>query len=94
MLRFLLVTFLIGVFGMAEAQDNPWTARSDNVFQTLTISPPVELVIHSPDGRSAQINWAGEKVTFSGDLPLEEAAQRFFELYGQRFIEHRHKPQE
>jgi hypothetical protein len=37
------------------------------------------IVIHSPDGRQAIIEFGGPAVTYAGDLPVEESARIFFE---------------
>ena len=36
----------------------------------------------SPDGRTASIDFSGESITYTGDLPVDESAKLFFEAYG------------
>ena len=37
------------------------------------------IMLHSPDRRHAKIDFSGEEVTFTGDLPVGFAAKIFFE---------------
>ncbi len=44
--------------------------------------PLTTLAFVSPDGRRAEIDFGGDNVTCSGDLPVEESAKMLFEAYG------------
>jgi hypothetical protein len=44
---------------------------------------PRNIVLHHRDGRKAIIEWFdGDRVEFSGDLPVSEAAKIFFDAVG------------
>ena len=59
----------------------------DNVFVmkdpppcAFTIpNPPSTVTLHSPDGREAVIDFGGDTVVYSGDLPVDESAKIFFD---------------
>ena len=40
---------------------------------------PRSIMLQSPDGRMAELDFSGDAVTFSGDLPVDDAAKIFFE---------------
>jgi len=51
-------------------------------YAMLTFPPSSnELNFASRDGRTATINFGGEYLTYSGDLPVDESAKMFFEAY-------------
>lgn len=39
------------------------------------------IVFRNPEGKEAKINFNGDKVIYSGDLPVEESAKLFFEAF-------------
>ncbi len=51
----------------------------DTEFCKDSIKPMNTITLPSPDGRKAIINFGGDAVTYSGDLPVDEAAKLFFE---------------
>lgn len=40
------------------------------------------IVLTNTDGKQAVINFDGPVVTFTGDMPVDEAARRFFDAVG------------
>jgi hypothetical protein len=46
------------------------------------IKPDPTIRLTAPDGRCAVIDFGGKEVTYSGDLPVSEAAQIFFNAVG------------
>jgi hypothetical protein len=72
----------------AEMSDTRITAITKMVVsgsvKTMTLTEPAHnIMITSPDGRKAVIDYGGPTLTISGDLPLDDAARCFFEhLYG------------
>jgi hypothetical protein len=51
----------------------------------LTLSPASNLTLYGPDGKEAVVDFGGDSVTYSGDLPVDEAAKIFFEAVFQNF---------
>jgi len=51
------------------------------------IAPARTICMTSPDGRKAVIDFGGDAVKFSGDLPIEDAAKQFFEYVFEYFKE-------
>jgi len=46
---------------------------------TFKIAPMVRIMLTSPSGKQAIIDFGGDKIEYSGDLPVSEAAKIFFE---------------
>ncbi len=46
----------------------------------VSITQTYDLIINGADGREAKINF-GNEVTYSGDLPVTEAAKLFFDAF-------------
>jgi len=44
----------------------------------IQTEPPPTLTLYSPDGREAIIDFGGDAVTYSGELPVDESAKIFF----------------
>ena len=55
----------------------------DDSMPTLKInnSPSRNLILTHEDGRKATIDFSGDSVIYSGDLPVEESAKIFFEAF-------------
>ena len=51
-----------------------------------SFEPTPNIILTHPDGRKAIIDFGGEKVTFSGDLPIDEAAHTFFVAVGELLL--------
>jgi len=49
----------------------------DCVFKAL--DPPRMITLCSPDGKQATIDFGGDAVVYSGDLPVDESAKIFFD---------------
>ncbi len=43
--------------------------------------PTTSLVFTSDEGREATLDFSGEEIIYSGELPVGESAKRFFEAY-------------
>ncbi len=59
-----------------------------NYDENLTIAelvPSRNLTLTSGDGRQATIDFMGEAVTYSGELPVSEAAKIFFDCVFSHF---------
>lgn len=54
----------------------------DQDYSLRIPDPPRTITMHSADGRTAVIDFGGEAVTFSGTLPVDDAAKVFFEAVG------------
>lgn len=58
--------------------DNVFAIKdSPNMVFQIT-DPPSSITLHSPDGRKAFIDFGGDEVIYSGDLPVAESAKIFF----------------
>jgi len=58
----------------------------DNIFVmkdmpdcVFAIEPSRTFTLYSPDGREATIDFGGDAVTYSGELPVDESAKIFFD---------------
>ena len=45
----------------------------------LTVSPQEEITLYGKNNKKAVINFNGDKVIYSGDLPVDESAKVFFD---------------
>lgn len=52
------------------------------IFQ---MEPPKTITIHGPDGREAVIDFSGDAIVYSGDLPVDESAKIFFDAVFSHF---------
>ena len=57
--------------------DNPYV--TEDPMALFTIEPSRTFMLHSPDGREAVIDFGGDAVMYSGDLPVDESAKIFFD---------------
>lgn len=73
---FLLILFF-PVMGNSEENLKFTTSILDPV---LTLSPVRSLTITSNNGKKAIIDFSRDSVRYEGDLPIEEAAKKFFEF--------------
>ena len=46
-----------------------------------SIQPATQLIFEGDDGREAVIDFGGDEITYSGDLPVSESAKLFFEAF-------------
>ena len=65
--------------------DNQFVMKDtpDMVFKIP--DPPRSLTLCSPDGREAVIEFGGDAVEYSGDLPVAESAKIFFACVFEHF---------
>jgi hypothetical protein len=47
--------------------------------------PPLNITVYGPDGREATIDFGGDAVVYSGDLPVDESAKIFFDAVFSHF---------
>jgi hypothetical protein len=59
-----------------------YTIKNDVVGQFTFPKPTRTVVFTNDSGKRAVIDFSGDSVTFSGDLPIDEAAQIFFKAVG------------
>ena len=53
-----------------------------------------KIIIQGKDGREAIIDFSGDKVTYSGELPIDESAKLFFEyVFGTYIVEPAPRPE-
>ena len=41
--------------------------------------PPRSFTMYGPDGKEATVDFGGDAVVYSGDLPIDESAKIFFD---------------
>lgn len=63
-----------GFMKFNDASDIP------NAIVTFTREPMNSLILTSPDGREAVIDFSGKEVIYSGNLPVAESAKIFFDV--------------
>lgn len=83
---------LIGATMTANAQESnsskSWSEHgfiATNPALFLTIKPPTVFQL-SANGRTAYIDFGGDAVKYSGDLPIDESAKVFFEAVMQQYL--------
>jgi len=60
--------------------DNNIFVMEDTPNMTFKMpDPPSRITLCSPDGREATIDFGGDAVVYSGDLPVDESAKVFFD---------------
>jgi hypothetical protein len=86
--RIFILSLLVVVAPAAQADER---LPSGQPFQLLNpqdnqaiigILQPMCTLSLNADGKTASINFCGTKVTFTGDLPVDDAAKMFFESVG------------
>jgi len=50
--------------------------------EILRIEPTYNILLYGPTGKKCVIDFSGDKVICTGDLPLDDAAKVFFEAVG------------
>ena len=55
----------------------------------MDFKPEPTIKLRSPDGREAIIDFGGEEITYSGNLPVSEGAKLFFDAVFKHFFEAR-----
>ncbi len=60
-----------------DPKENP-----NAIMKIESIAPTHSIKIMNPEGQTATIDFSGDKVTFWGDLPMDEAAKLFFKAVG------------
>jgi len=76
----LLMAVLLLFSVTCRAEDLEYSGTSTALYLNMTTYTPVcSISILGNDGKEAHIDFCGDKVKFSGDLPVDEAAQLFFE---------------
>ena len=64
-----------------EAYTESYEIAYDNSpMSSVQCSPSQALHIENPAGQRAIIDFSGDEVTYSGDIPVDESARLFFEL--------------
>ena len=59
--------------------ENPFVTEG-HVIPVFQTEPPRTFTFQSPDGREAVLDFSGDEMTYSGDLPVAESAKIFFDL--------------
>jgi hypothetical protein len=65
--------------------DNLFVMKDDQCLVFKEPDPPKTLTLYSPDGREAVIDFGGDEVEYSGDLPVAESAKIFFACVFEQF---------
>jgi biopolymer transport protein ExbD len=60
--------------------------QANSFSDILSIPSPSNIIIMNPEGKQAIIDFGGDKVTYSGDLPVDESAKIFFEYVFKKYI--------
>jgi len=63
--------------------DNIFVVK-DSPTPVFTLEPVQMITLTHPDGREAVIDFSGDAVVYSGELPVEESARIFFECVFER----------
>lgn len=63
------------------SDDKSYQANSGHALTIKGMEPPKNLTFTGDDGRKATLALDGEGITYSGDLPVEESAKKFFEVF-------------
>ena len=71
------VIILCADISTGEAITSPYTTSANVVEYT----PTTVLMFQAPDGRTATIDFGGDKIIYSGDLPVDESAKLVFESF-------------
>ncbi len=58
-----------------------YQAKTDAVITAKMMEPPRFFTLYGDDGRRATIDFSGESVTYSGELPVDESAKKLFEAF-------------
>lgn len=58
-----------------------YQARSDHIVTAEMMEPPKCFTFTGDDGSEATLDFSGESVTYSGDLPVDESAKKFFDAF-------------
>ena len=76
-MRLLFVLFIaLSMVSIGWAGELFYTTSGSEIYAVPNI------MITNPKGKSATIDFSGDQVTFSGELPVDEAAKIFFEHVG------------
>lgn len=59
--------------------ENPYVMKDDQAISLPRIEPIRTFTFTSPDGRKAVLDFGGDEMTYSGDLPVAESAKMFFD---------------
>ncbi len=59
--------------------ENPFVMKDDHAFSFSQIEPLRTFTFQSPDGREAVLDFGGDEMIYSGDLPVAESAKMFFD---------------
>ena len=85
-----------GTIGIGTAQDHPsfalpleehFLSTHDSAPSVTTSTPswagpPAHtLTFQAPDGRQAHLDFSGDRVAYSGDLPVEDSVRLFFDAF-------------
>ena len=62
-------------------------AMKDPPNMVFRIHQSKNITLYSPDGREATIDFGGDAVVYSGDLPVDESAKIFFDAVFAHFKE-------
>ena len=68
---------LLSVTGNSTQKEN--FIDYTKIEKITNITPIYAIIIRSPKGKQSKIDFSGDKVTYSGDLPVDEAARLFFD---------------
>lgn len=63
--------------------ENPFVMKLDQAIPMFKMEPTRTLALHNGD-KEAHIDFGGDEITYSGDLPIDEAAKLVFEAVFQQ----------
>lgn len=74
-------SLILGLSVFAIAEETLLIAETSPYAILSVPYPPSNIVITSPDGRAATIDFGGKEIIYSGDLPVAESARLFFDAF-------------
>lgn len=76
----LLVTF-VGLIPYHQQDKESTPTIKGPIFSVnpTNITPVCSFIFNGPDGKRAKVDFCGDKVVYSGDLPVADSARIFFD---------------
>ena len=77
----IVVVLMISVLGSVFAEGNKieFTNSKEVIDTILEVTPCRSLTFCSKDGKTAKVDFSGDKVVYSGDMPVDESARVLFD---------------
>ena len=73
------ISLLAGYSWGGTMDKENWFVNTDENFSIGNIQPSTTILLVSSSGKQSKIDFGGDRVEYSGDLPVSEAAKIFFE---------------